>query len=244
MTLQTCWVIRGNKHYQENDPLITKWIEKLGLQQENIIIKHESIDGYARITLRYYETNNIWIIGLPVGFDIKHIIHKLGYIWIWNNTGVLSNIKKAWKSNSYILSLAESCVIDNIVFYRFCNMDQEFKDFWFDFLLNELTFFYNGASWDKDLPNMIYRYIVNYFNWNYILPKSLQNKFSNYIMYNLIKRKEEILEKAQINNVNYSLKDFRRLHQLLRMFENIRESNDYSQIQGFINQVLFYFPII
>ena len=185
MTIQTYWIFKGNKETQETDPLIIKWIAKLNLHDQNIVIKHEAIDGYARFTLQYDQDTDYWIIGMPMGFDIYHALHKLGYIWIWNNTKIIDKVKENWRKKTDLIALAESCILDNIVFYNFCKMDKEFKDFWFGYVIEDLAHFYKGASWNKELPNMIYTYIVNYLTWNYVLGQEEQNKYSNYIMDNL-----------------------------------------------------------
>lgn len=246
MTLECYWEFNRNgittKIDEEVDPLIVKWIDNLGLQKENIkVIKESGIDGYAGIKVYYDHNIDYWIIKYSLGLDLNHVLHKLGYIWIWKITFVLDRIKKNWRNKDNIFVLAESCVLDNVVFSRFCNMDVDFKEFWLNYTIEECKHWYNGRSWYKSLPNMLYQYIVNYLNYNFVWPEELRNKYSDFIMVELLKRRSEILEKSQIESVYFTKKDLRILDRILRKFVIIIDSMDYRRIEGYILQLQEYF---
>lgn len=221
---------------QPNSPLITKWIKLLSLEDEPIKIIIEHKDGYAGIKLRFDNYANSWLI-INNGLEDYWVLHKLGYIWFWKNTGILEIKKTTWREQPKLYFLAESCIMDNIVFYNFCNMDQGFKDFWLGFTIEECKHWYNGSSWYKDLPNMFYQYIVNYLNYFYVLPEENQNELANYILYELDKRSSEILEKSQNKNVYFTKRDFLILHKLLRNFNTLLCSKDYKPVEQYILQL-------
>ncbi len=208
MTLQTYWIFNGNTMDQPNSQLIEKWIKLLSLENEPIRLVIEQKEGYAGITLRFDNYANSWIIGISMVLNEYHAIHKLGYIWYWKKLGILEHKKSTWNDQTNLYCLIESCIMDNIVFYNFCNMDKDFKDFWFTFTIEECKHWYNGRSWYKELPKMLYQYIVNYLNYFYTWPEELQNKYSNYILYELDKRRAEILEKCQNKNVLFTKREF------------------------------------
>lgn len=236
MTLETYWVINDNKMDQPNSPLITKWIKLLSLESEPIKIITEHKDGYAGIKLIFNNYANSWFI-INNGLDDYHLIHKLGYIWFWKRMGYLEYKKSTWNDQTNLYCLTESCIMDNIVFYYFCNMDQGFNEFWLNFTIEECKHWYNGGSWYKPLPNMLYQYIVNYLNYFYVVPEELQNELSNYILYELDIRRSEILEKSENNHVKFTKKDFIYLHKILRKFNTILGSKDYKNIETYIFQL-------
>lgn len=246
MTLEYCWEFNRNgtitKIDQETDPLIVKWIDKLGLREENIkVILQSGIDGYAGIKVYYNRDIDYWVIKYSLGLELNHVLHKLGYIWFWKITNVLDQVKKNWRNKTDIECLSESCVLDNIVFSRFCNMDDDFKEFWLDFTTEECKHWYNGRSWYKPLPNMLYQYIVNYLNYNFVWPEELRDKYSDFIVVELLKRRAEILEKSQIESVCFTKKDMRILDRILRKFVIIIDSMDYRRIEGYILQLQDFF---
>ena len=240
MALQTYWTLRGKITEEKNSPLIETWIKRLNLEEECIKIIEEHKGGYAGITLRFDNNANSWIIGNN-GLNDYWILHKLGYLWIWNKLGYLERKKEHWNEQSNLYCLAESCVMDNIVFYHFCNTDLGFYNFWVGFNERELKHWYQGASWYKELPNMIYQYIVNYLNYFYVLPEDIQEKHSNYIMQELTQRRAEILEKAKIKSVYFPIRNFTKLNKLLRKFDKIVTTNNYRSVESYILQLQSFF---
>ena len=236
MTLQTCWIFGEKRVDQDNSPLITKWITLLSLEEEPIKIVIEHKDGYAGINLYYNSNLNSWFI-VNNGLDDYHVLHKLGYIWYWKKMGILEKQKSTWSNKDSIYCLVESCIMDNIVFYNFCNMDRGFKDFWLNFTIENCKHWYNGSSWYKELPKMLYQYVVNYLNYFFVLPGQNQKELSNYILYELDKRRSEIVEKSQIKHVFFSKREFILLHKLLRKFDLILGFKDYKRVEQYIFQL-------
>jgi len=236
MTLQTSMVFGEMRFDRDNSPLITKWITLLSLEEEpvKIVIEHKS--GYAGIKLHFDNYLNSWVV-TNNGLDDYWILHKLGYLWYWKKMGIIEKQKTTWRDKDAIYCLVESCIMDNIVFYYFCNMDRGFNDFWIDFTVKEGERWYNGASWYKELPNMLYQYVVNYLNYFYVLPGDLQNKLTLYILVELNKRRLEILEKCQNNNVLFTNREFILLHKLLRKFNLVLGVKNYRSIVQYIFQL-------
>ena len=123
-------------------------------------------------------------------------------------------------------------------------MDNDFKDFWLNYTIKEAKHWYNGASWYKDLPNMLYQYIVNYLNYFYVLPGPNQNELSNYILYELNIRRINILDKCQTKRVNFTNREFILLHKILRNFNTILLSKNYRIVETYILQLLEFFTRI
>lgn len=222
----------------ETDPLILEWIERLNLESENIeIIADFSKDGYAGIYLRYNQELDKWIISYTSIFESYHIIHKLGYLWLWKKLGVLSAIKERYYKYPKEYHIILSAIMDNIVFHRFCKMDNDFKKFLFNFTINEAKYFYNGASWNHPFYSMYYRYVVQYLTYNYIWDQDLRNKYSNYIMVELLKRQNELIEKAEIEKILFNKGDIRKLNGILRCFEPILDCEEYPVIFDYIMDI-------
>jgi len=83
MTLEYYWEFNRNgtttKFDQEADPLIVKWIDKLGLREENIkVVRETGKDGYAGIKVYYNRDIDFWVIKFTSFLDINHILHKMG----------------------------------------------------------------------------------------------------------------------------------------------------------------------
>jgi len=79
--------------------------------------------------------------------------------------------------------------------------------------------------------------VVNYLNFFFVLPGENQKELSNYILYELDKRRAEILEKSQIKHVFFSKRDFILLHKILRNFNGILSSKNYKNIELYIFQL-------
>ena len=239
MTLQTYLSFRGRLQNETSSSLIMKWIKRLSLEDEPIKIIHEHKNGYAGITLRFNNEINSWVIS-ENGLSDQWILHKLGYIWFWKKMGCLERQKTTWNDQSNLYCLASSSVMDNIVFYHFCNMDKDFYDFWIGYTTNELKYWYKGASWDKPYPDTIYRYITEYLNYFYVISGDIVQNNSNHIMQILLARRKEILEKAQ-ERTNRGKKDFMILNKLLRSFDKILKSNNYRSIESYILKLQYFF---
>ena len=221
-----------------------KWISLLSLEDETITILDEHKDGYCGVHLYYNNKIGTWFIAVIGILDEHELLHKLGYLWIWKKLGVYEK-RKNMSPNFKIFGTAESCVMDNIIYYYFCNMDKEFNDYWINDTVKECTHWYVGSSWYLELPDMLYQYITHYLSYFYVLPGENQNELSNYILYELSKRRSEILEKCQNKHVNFTKREFRLLHKLLRKFNKTLNFNTYTDLEKYLLRVNeFYLKIL
>ena len=213
-----------------------KWISLLSLEDETITVLDDHRSGYCGVHLYYNKIEGSWFITVVGNLDKHELLHKLGYLWIWKKLGVYEK-RKNTTVNSKFLGSAESCIMDNIIFYQFCNMDKEFNEYWIGDTIKECKHWYVGSSWYLELPDMLYQYVVNCLNYFFVLPGQNQKELSNYILYELDKRRAEMLEKCQNKPVNFTKKEFRLLHKLLRKFDLILGFKDYRSVEQFIFQL-------
>lgn len=244
MTLKTIWSfpeMYGRKAFapeQPNSPLVEKWIKLLSLEDIPIQIIHEHESGSVRT--RFHYEKGCWFISTNGCLDDHTLLHKLGYLWNWKRMGVFEE-QKEWKKKDAIHCLVESCIMDNIIWYQFYNMDIDFKAWWLGDTIKYTKHWYCGGTWYSALPLMFFTYISHYLRYFYVLPGENQNELSNYILYELDKRRAEILEKCQISHINFTKKDFRLLHKLLRKFNKILNFNTYTDIEDYLTKIKYFY---
>lgn len=220
-----------------------QWTNKLGLQEESFeIIRKKSHPG---ISLNYNSNTNMWTITYSEDWDKFHLIHKLGYIWLWKRYNVLDFVKK-YRGNVVIIEDLRSfynIVMDYISYFTLANMDLDFKKEYVDYQLNLFLRAYNGRFPDHT-PTItkIYVYVSSYLVHLYFFPDSIREKHENKFNYLINNLQKQTMAGSRKEEYPLTREIFNDLRMVLNDFDSVMKSRNYNDIINYSLQLAKALP--
>lgn len=223
----------------------TQWIGKLGLEQESFeIIKLEH--DYPGISLGYDSNRDIWTIAYNnKQWDQFHLIHKLGYIWLWKKHKVLEFMKKKSLKDCVIKELKSfyGTIIDAISYFTLANMDLDFKKKYLDYELKRLLHTYKGRfPPNHPILMKIQLYIFCYLKYTSLFPDFIRKDFPGTILYFLFNIENQIMEASKKDLYPLTREIFHNLREVLGKFDSIKNSNNHNDIIDYLIQICDILP--
>lgn len=208
----------------ENDPLVVKWINKLGLQDVPIEVRYPLTEnnrfGLYNIELHYNLKG--FVIQFSRSLPLWASLHKLGYIYIAKSSSKLEEFKETLLAHTQEALHLQSIFFDCVIESYFRRTDKEYQK------ARGLQVFTHASSyydeWLKDITDnsivdICYFYISDYLNFLYVMPEYYKNKLYKIVIERFNKTKKLILEKAKTKGLKFNIGDFTKIHDLLLNFE-------------------------
>lgn len=215
------------------DPIVSEWIKKLGLQEEPIEIT--PYEDKRNTILHYDPRKQAWFIKYPKVMGSFMAIHKLGYLWLYRKMGVMEE-KRSWLLQSEEYSYCESIVLDTILHYKFMEMDPKYRHLWYQ------THTYNNSKLmnleELDFSELVYGYLWYYVQYYFLYSPAYQERYER-SMISRLKRFHEVIQSYTNNKYPFS-----KLHELLDSFQSLLNAQNYSEIEGYISNLLPFFFLL
>ncbi len=213
-----------------------QWRSKLGLEEEGFILVKEK--DFPGVCLNYDKEKELWRIRYDGerwgGF---HLIHKLGFIWLWKKWGVLDSIKTNYFSNHLKPEVRTyvDTIMDAIAYFALAEMDRDFRTKLVDYELNNLLRVWKGSI--RFPPNTSFidkigLYTYTYLKYSYFFPKAIGNIYLDKMTSVL-----DNIKKLIIKSTPSMEKMFIDLHTHLGKFDTIKESESYEDILDYSNHL-------
>lgn len=208
----------------ESDPLIVKWIDKLGLQEIPIKVRRPFMEidwnGLHRVSLT--NSNKGFVIELSKNLFLYSSLHKLGYIFIAKSSGELESLKESLSIQTQEDLRLQSCFFDCTIENYFRKIDKEYKK------ARELQVFTHSASYygewfnsvnNNSIIDICYIYISDYLNFLHNMPERFKIKLYKTITGRFNKTRNLMLKKAKKKCLEFTKDDLVKIHDLLNKFE-------------------------
>jgi len=222
---------------------IKQWINKLGLKDEIFIFIE--IDSHPGISLSYDYNKKGWVIIYTNKWDNFHLIHKLGYVWLFKKYGILEKVKKKNFSRCIIKELNEfqDTIMDAISYLTLSDIDLSYKEVLIKQEIKELKRAYDG-SLPHDIPiyTKIQLYILCYLKYFKLFPEPIQEGFTSLILYFLKNMQSQIIESSNEGPHPLTKEIFLQLHDILNDFDSIKNSESYQDILNYTCKIALLFP--
>ena len=234
-------VIKNNFEKIPVDSLFLKWIKKLGIEDQNIKVFQRK--EFTAVGMGYIPKDDVWIIDIGARLKNHHVIHKMGYLWVYKKFNIINIVKKNIAINSekrdFKVKYPFSLVFDAIIYRNLFNMNKEFLNTFINEYLEVFqTSFYKGFP--KVYPTLfkVCSYIEQYLMYNYLYPKSVVKANSNNILYELLARQKEIIETSD----EFDKKVFRNINKVLRKFDKIKDAGTLTEIKDYTIELFEKLP--
>ncbi|GAH43923.1 unnamed protein product, partial [marine sediment metagenome] len=194
---------------------------------------------------------NMWTITYDEKWDQFHLIHKLGYIWLWKKCNHLDFIKKKWFTKEYWtngfvikeLREFEGTVMDAISYFTLADMDLDFRKEYIDYHLNLMLHAYNGHIPDHTpTKNRIQLYVYTYLIIFYFFPDFIRYKHEIIFDYLINNLQKQIMEGSRKEEYPLTREIFNDLRTVLNDFDSVMKSRNYRDVIDFSLQIADVFP--
>ena len=221
----------------------TQWMDKLGLQEENFHVIQKK--DYPGVSLSYGPKIDAWTIIYNEDWDKYHLIHKLGYVWLFKKYGILESMKKKGITHGPIKELNEiyDTIMDAISYFTLADMDLLFKRDLLDHEVKELRRAYAGII-PPHVPILtkIQLYIFCYLKYFKLFPEHIQEDFTATILYFLKNIQNQIIEDSNKGPFPLTKEIFLQLHDILDDFDPIKNTDKHGDILDYTIQIATLFP--